>query len=73
MAMGWLIWVGTFISVVGLAGLMLSVVKVFKLRKQGLPDEEMRDAIQKVMPLNLGSLFLSVIGLMVVMLGIFFS
>ncbi|MDO6726498.1 MAG: hypothetical protein ACRBBO_00590 [Cognatishimia sp.] len=71
--MGWLIWVGTFISVVGLAGLMLSVVKVFKLRKQGLPDEEMRDAIQKVMPLNLGSLFLSVIGLMVVMLGIFFS
>lgn len=73
MAMGWLIWVGTFISVVGLAGLMLSVVKVFKLREQGLPDEEMRDAIQKVMPLNLGSLFLSVIGLMVVMLGIFFS
>lgn len=71
--MGWLIWVGTFISVVGLAGLMLSVVKVFKLRKQGLPDEEMREAIQKVMPLNLGSLFLSVIGLMVVMLGIFFS
>lgn len=71
--MGWLIWVGTFISIVGLAGLMLSVVKVFKLRKQGLPDEEMRVAIQKVMPLNLGSLFLSVIGLMVVMLGIFFS
>lgn len=71
--MDWLIWVGTAISLVGLAGLILSIIKVAKLKKQSLPDEELRAAVQKVMPLNLGSLFLSVIGLMVVMVGISFS
>jgi hypothetical protein len=71
--MDWLIWVGTAISLVGLAGLILSIIKVAKLKKQNLTDEELRAAVQKVMPLNLGSLFLSVIGLMVVMVGISFS
>jgi hypothetical protein len=71
--MEWLIWVGAVVSLVGLAGLILSIVKVNKARKAGLSDEELRAAVQKVMPLNLGSLFLSVIGLMTVMLGIFFS
>ncbi|MDC0736808.1 hypothetical protein N6L24_00815 [Cognatishimia sp. SS12] len=71
--MEWLIWGGAFVSVIGLAGLIWSIVKVIKLRGQSLSDEEMRVAIQKVMPLNLGSLFLSVIGLMVVTLGIFLS
>ena len=52
-------------------GLILSIVRVNKARKAGLSDEELRAAVQKAMPLNLGSLFLSVIGLMVVMLGIF--
>ncbi len=71
--MEWLIWVGTAISLVGLAGLILSIVRVARLKRQKLPDEELRGAVQKVMPLNLGSLFLSVIGLMVVMVGISFS
>ncbi|CUJ12775.1 hypothetical protein [Cognatishimia activa] len=71
--MEWLIWVGTAISLVGLAGLILSIIRVARLKKQQLADEELRAAVQKVMPLNLGSLFLSVIGLMVVMVGISFS
>lgn len=71
--MEWLIWVGTAISLVGLAGLILSIIRVAGLKKQNLPDEELRSAVQKVMPLNLGSLFLSVIGLMTVMVGISFS
>ena len=71
--MEWLIWVGTAISLVGLAGLILSIIRVAGLKKQDMPDEELRAAVQKVMPLNLGSLFLSVIGLMVVILGISFS
>jgi len=52
-------------------GLILSIVKVAKARKKNLTDEELRDAVQKVMPLNMGALFLSVIGLMMVILGIF--
>ena len=69
--MEWLIWIGAAISLTGLFGLILSIVRVNKARKAGLSDEELRAAVQKAMPLNLGSLFLSVIGLMVVMLGIF--
>lgn len=71
--MEWLVWIGTAISLVGLAGLILSIIRVARLKKQNLPDEELRASVQKVMPLNLGSLFLSVIGLMTVMVGISFS
>ncbi|CUH52729.1 hypothetical protein J7382_06845 [Shimia sp. R11_0] len=71
--MQWVIWGGAFLSIVGLLGLMLSIVKVAKARKSGLSDEELRAAVQKVVPLNLGALFMSVIGLMVVMVGISLS
>ncbi|WP_204114735.1 hypothetical protein [Shimia biformata] len=71
--MQWMIWGGAMISFLGLCGLILSIVKVNKARKSGLTDEELRVAVQKAMPLNLGSLFLSVIGLMVVILGIFLA
>lgn len=71
--MEWLVWGGATVSFVGLCGLVLSIVRVARARKAGLSDEELRAAVQKVMPLNLGSLFLSVIGLMLVILGIFLA
>lgn len=71
--MDWLIWVGAAISLLGLAGLIASILRVNRARKSGLSDEELRAAVQSAMPLNLGSLFLSVIGLMVVMIGLAFA
>ena len=71
--MDWLIWGGATVSLIGLVGLILSIIKVAKARKAGLSDEELRAAVQRVVPLNMGSLFLSVIGLMMVILGIFLS
>ncbi len=71
--MQWMIWVGALLSVVGLIGLLLSIVKVAQARRAKLSDDELRAAVQKVVPLNMGSLFLSVIGLMAVMVGISFS
>ena len=71
--MDWLIWIGAAISLVGLFGLIKSILRVNKARKSDLSDEELRAAVQAAMPLNLGSLFMSVIGLMVVMLGLAFS
>lgn len=68
-----LIWIGAAISFVGLGGLMWCIVKVARARRAGLSDEELRDAVRRVVPLNLGALFLSVIGLMIVILGIFFG
>ena len=68
--MDWLIWSGAAVSVLGLAGLIWCIVTVMRARKANLPDEEMREKLRGVLPLNMGALFLSVIGLMMVVLGI---
>ncbi|MBT9385520.1 hypothetical protein KM176_16725 [Pseudooceanicola sp. CBS1P-1] len=71
--MEWLIWIGTAISACGLAGLVWSIVRVARAKRAQLEDAELRIAIQKAMPLNMGGLFMSVIGLMMVILGISLS
>ena len=65
-----LIWGGAAVSFIGLAGLVVCIVKVARARQKSLPDEELRAELQKVVPLNMGALFLSVIGLMMVVIGI---
>ncbi|MGR3397328.1 hypothetical protein [Pseudooceanicola nanhaiensis] len=69
--MDYLIWGGAALSLLGLAGLFWSIAKVNRARKAKLTDEELRAAVQKALPLNLGALFLSVSGLMLVILGVF--
>lgn len=71
--MDWLIWSGAAVSVLGLAGLVWCIVTVTRARKSDLKDDEMRAVMQRVLPRNLGALFLSVIGLMMVILGISFG
>lgn len=66
-----LIWSGAAVSLLGLCGLVYSIMRVARVRKAGLSDDELRAAVQAVMPINLGSLFVSVLGLMMVILGIF--
>ncbi|MRU16716.1 hypothetical protein FDP25_14840 [Roseovarius sp. A21] len=65
-----LIWTGAFISLLGLVGLLWCIYKVWQARKSGLSDEALRDAVRKIVPLNTGALFVSVIGLMMVIVGI---
>ncbi|KZY34032.1 hypothetical protein A3731_32915 [Roseovarius sp. HI0049] len=65
-----LIWLGTGVSLVGLAGLVWCILRVWKARKAGLSDDELRAELQKVVPLNTGALLLSVLGLMLVVMGI---
>ena len=68
-----LVWGGAAISVLGLVGLIWCVVTVWRARRAKLADEDMRAVMQRVLPRNLGALFLSVIGLMLVIVGIFLS
>ena len=68
--MEWLIWLGALVSLIGLAGLVWCIIKVWSARKAGLDDDSLRAEIRKVVPLNTGALFLSVIGLMLVVVGI---
>ncbi len=63
-------WGGGALSVAGLVGLIWCILRVMKARKAGLSDDELRAVVQGVLPWNLGALFLSVMGLMLVILGI---
>ena len=66
-----LIWSGAALSFAGLCGLIYCILRVNKARRAGLSDQALRDEVKTVMPINLGSLFVSVLGLMLVILGIF--
>ncbi len=68
-----IVWAGAALSVLGLMGLIWSIIRVARARRTVTDDEALRAEIQKALPINLGALFLSVIGLMMVMVGIFLS
>jgi hypothetical protein len=65
-----LIWCGAAVSLLGLCGLIWCVIRVWRARRAGLDDTAMRDVLRKVLPVNTGALLLSVMGLMMVVLGI---
>ena len=68
-----IIWSGTALSVLGLLGLVYCIIRVSRAKRANLDDETMRALLKKVVPVNLGALFLSVIGLMMVIVGIFLA
>ena len=65
-----MVWGGAGLSLPGLLGLGWCIIKVSRAKRAQLDDEAMRVVLRKVVPLNMGALFLSVIGLMLVILGI---
>lgn len=68
-----LIWGGALLSLFGLFGLVWCIFYVAKARRAKLSEDELRQRLQSALPLNLGSLFLSIIGLMLIIIGIFLS
>lgn len=65
-----LMWIGALISLVGMAGIVYCAVQVWKAKQADLGDEALYARIRAVMPINLASMFISVIGLMAVVVGI---
>ncbi|MDG1377422.1 MAG: hypothetical protein P8P56_10470 [Yoonia sp.] len=68
-----LILIGATLSVIGLAGIIYSILVVTKAKRAHLEDAELRARLAKVLPVNLGALLISVIGLMCVIIGIILS
>ncbi len=68
-----LIWAGAAVSVTGLLGLLWCIVKVVRARRAGLSDADLRSVLQSVLPVNMAALLFSVLGLMMVVVGIFLS
>lgn len=65
-----LIWIGALVTLLGLAGLLWCILLVRKARAQNLDDAAMKQRLQKVVAINLAALFVSAIGLMMVVMGI---
>ncbi|WP_415183556.1 hypothetical protein [Phaeovulum sp.] len=65
-----LVWVGAAISVIGLVGIVWCIITVAQARRAGLEDAVLRARLQRVVAINLGALFTSVIGLIIVVVGV---
>ena len=68
--MGALIWTGAAVSLLGVAGLIWCIAAVARAKRANLSDDDLRATLKRVLPMNLGALLLSALGLMMVVVGI---
>lgn len=68
-----LVWAGAAISLLGMLGLFYCIWLAAKAKRANLPDADMRDRLKRVVVLNMAALFVSAIGLMLVVLGVFLA
>lgn len=69
-----LVWIGAALSILGLIGIVISAVLVFRARRQAAGnDEVLRARMGRILPLNIGALFVSMLGLMMVVVGVLLS
>ena len=61
---------GAIVTIIGLSGLIYCILKAFRAKKSGLQGEELSKQLKKLVLVNLISLFLSAIGLVLVIVGI---
>lgn len=71
--MEWLAFAGATLSLVGLAGIIWSIFAVNKARRAGLSDDALQKRMEGIMPINIGALMLSVLGLGMVTIGLILS
>ncbi len=71
--MEFVVWIGAALSALGMVGIFYSIFAVARAKRANLPDEELRARISAILPINLGALFISMIGLMAVVLGVMFG
>lgn len=65
-----LVWAGALVTLLGIAGLLYVGVKVGAAKREADGDDDLRARIQRLLPINLAALFVSAIGLMMVVIGI---
>ncbi len=65
-----LVFGGAAVTLLGFIALVWCILRVAKARRARLPDDEMRAVLKKVVPVNFGALAVSVLGLMLVVIGI---
>ncbi|MGR3493510.1 MAG: hypothetical protein ACU0DW_15775 [Shimia sp.] len=71
--MGWLVTLGTIITLAGLGGLIFCIVAVFRARRNAPDEAALKARLQRVVAWNLAALGVSAIGLMCVIMGLVLS
>ncbi|MFQ3301645.1 MAG: hypothetical protein ACI9EH_000538 [Planktomarina sp.] len=69
--MNWLIIPGVMVTCIGLGLLLYTIAWIWRAKKQGVSDTEMKAQLQAAIAWNLGAMGCSAIGLMMVVLGAF--
>lgn len=64
------IWGGAAVTLIGFAGIIWTILSVFRAKRAGLDDADLRLRLNRILPVNLAALLLSVVGLMMVVVGI---
>ncbi len=62
--------IGALVTLAGVGALAACVVLAARARRRAADDAALRAALQRLLPLNLGALLLSALGLMLVVIGI---
>lgn len=68
--MSYLIWIGVAMSVAGLVAILWTITAVARARRAQLTDEELKARMQAIMPINIGALMLSILGLGIVVIAL---
>ena len=68
--MALLVWIGAAISVTGLAGLVWCIIAIGRARRSGLREEEMRARLRQAVTVNMAAFMMSVLGLILVIVGV---
>lgn len=68
--MEFVVWGGAALTTLGFIGIIYTILAVRKAKKVNLSDEELRTQVARILPINLGALFVSMIGLMAVIVGV---
>ncbi|PLS21643.1 hypothetical protein [Neptunicoccus cionae] len=67
--MGWLVYPGIFVTLLGLCGLLYCIWKANGLRNSSLEGEDMTAQLQRLIPINLASVCVAGIGLALVVVS----
>ena len=68
--MNWLIILGVIVTCIGLGLLVYMIAWIWRTKRQGVSDAEMKAQLQAAIAWNLGAMGCSAIGLMIVVLGV---
>lgn len=71
--MQWLVWGGATLSLLGLIGILWTIFAVSKARRADPSPEVLKARMERIMPINIGALMLSVLGLGMVTIGLILS